>query len=579
MDVMAIGGDWLVNRFGQFVILTRHFFSRFFQNDVIAFEDQAKEKVIVGIVFLAVLGGHISNSILIKYAFMTEEGPSWVDKCYFLWFFMLLLGFISVLEWDVIFPDRRDYVNIMPLPVRMRTFFLAKFASLFLFIGLYSLAANAAASFIFGFYLSQYRSRSVLFLLRYFAAHFFAASAANMFLFFLCVCLQGLLMSLLSYGVCQKVSLFLRFILLTGFVFLLVFSLSGWITADKSMVNFPAMKEAGDPFLYIFPPLWFTALYERLLGNADPFFRTISRHAVLSLSLAILGFFLVMLASYSRHLKKFLEVKRRSVIVAKNQARLSSAFDAVFLRNPTQRAVFHFFGQTLARSTLHKMRLFGYMSVAMGLTLILLASTPLLSGHLTAVNKTTLSVPLILSFFLLVGIRALVNVPSHLDSNWVFQFTERNPIRHYFAGFKKGIVCFTLIPLFGLLYGFYFYLWGWKPALLHGLFGFTASLLLVEILFFRYPKIPFACSYVPGKAKLHLFWLIYVAGFIAYVSFLSSLERFLFQYGRYFVNYFAVSAALYLAIRVYEDVFFYRRQPIVYYDEPEPVMISLEAPI
>ena len=31
-----------------------------------------------------------ANSYLIKYAFMKEEGPSWVDKCFFLWFFMLL---------------------------------------------------------------------------------------------------------------------------------------------------------------------------------------------------------------------------------------------------------------------------------------------------------------------------------------------------------------------------------------------------------------------------------------------------------------------------------------------------------
>ena len=30
-------------------------------------------------------------------------------------------------------------------------------------------------------------------------------------------------------------------------------------------------------------------------------------------------------------------------------------------------------------------------------------------------------------------------------------------------------------------------------------------MLLMEILFFSYAKIPFACTYVPGKAKLHLF--------------------------------------------------------------------------
>ena len=41
--------DYLRGEARQFVILTRHFFNRFFINDIVAFEEQMKEKTIAAI--------------------------------------------------------------------------------------------------------------------------------------------------------------------------------------------------------------------------------------------------------------------------------------------------------------------------------------------------------------------------------------------------------------------------------------------------------------------------------------------------------------------------------------------------
>ncbi len=569
-------GAFLEARFGQFSVLTRHFFHRFFQNDIVDFEDQMKEKVIGGMAFLAILGVQIANTILLKYPFMDEEGPSWVDKCYFFWVFMLLLGFITVVEWDVIFPDRRDYLNLMPLPVRLRTLFLAKSASFFLFIGLYSMAAHAPSSFAFGYFLTRFRSDSFLFLLRYMAAHVIAGSVANIFLFFLLVFLQGFLMCLLSYGLYRRVSLIIRFVLLTSIVFLLIVSLTASVSTPQSFSNFPAMKESQARFLHVFPPTWFVGLYEYLLGNKDSFFAVQSRNALWATLLSVLAFFGVAAVSYARHLRKSQEVRRGRVIFRRTRALLCRAFDAVILRRPTQRAVFHFFGQTLSRSTTHKMRLFNYLAVSSALVLIMLGTTQLLRSHMTVFSRTILAIPLVLSFFLLLGIRTLVNVPAFLEANWVFQISERPPRNDYFAGLKKAIFFEALLPLFVLMLIFYRFLWGWRPALLHCLFGLAASILLQEALFWRFPKIPFTCTFVPGKAKVHIYWIPYVLGFLVYVSFLSSLERSLFANPRYFFHYFVTCGVLIVGSQLYQNLYIYRRQPIIYHEEPEPVMITLE---
>jgi len=324
--------------------------------------------------------------------------------------------------------------------------------------------------------------------------------------------------------------------------------------------------------------MWFTGLYEYLLGNPDAFFATLSRFALGAVLVSVLAFFGVATTSYARHLKKSLEVRRGRIKLQKVKDVLSRVFDAVALRNPTQRAVFHFFGQTLSRSTLHKMRLFNYLAVSSALALIMLGTTQLLRSRMTTSNRTLLAIPLILSFFLLLGIRSLANVPACLEANWVFQITERTPRRHYFAGLKKAVFFEALVPLFVLVFVFYYYLWGWKPALLHGFYGLAASVLLMEVLFLHYPKVPFTCTFVPGKAKVHVYWLPYVIGFLIYASFLSSLERFLFAYPRYFLNYFVICGVLFVASRLYQNFYFYSRQPIVYHEEPEPVMISLESP-
>ncbi len=62
---------------------------------------------------------------------------------------MILMGFITVLEWDALFPDRRDYLILAPLPVRLPTLFTAKITALFLFLLVFTLALNGCSSILF----------------------------------------------------------------------------------------------------------------------------------------------------------------------------------------------------------------------------------------------------------------------------------------------------------------------------------------------------------------------------------------------------------------------------------------------
>jgi hypothetical protein len=560
----------------QFIVLSRHFFDRLFQNEIFPFEEQMKEKIIVLLVLLAVLGGHVSNSILMRYMFVADNGLSWLEKCFFISFFMALLAFATILEWDVIFLDKKDFSNLRSLPIALRTLFYSKFASFLLFIGLFSAASNAIAVFAFAFYLPQWRSPSLLFLVRYMIAHVISALAANFFIFFFCVFLEALLMVFLSARFFRRLSLYVRFLLLAGLIFLMMMFFIDSISVSDTFSALTAYKDSHSPMILAFPPMWFVGLYEVLLGTQDPLYRSLAYLAVASMILMAAVSFVAMQVSYSRHLKKTLEEMKRPPYMRKFRNALSSGFNNLFLRNSIQRAMFRFFGQTLRNSSMHKFQLAGYLATAVGFILILLNSQQAAFRNMSASNKNLLAIPIILSIALLLGVRGVVNVPLASEANWIFRFTEGEKRQHYFMGLKKGIFFFILLPLFAVLFVFFTFLWGWFYALLHCLYGLAAALILMEILFWRYAKIPFACLTVPGKAKLHVLWWFYAAAILIFTTQLSRIEKNLFTNLSHFWPVIGAGFMIVFFLEVCQHLFIYGKVQIVYEEEPEPVLIGLD---
>lgn len=564
------------NKSSQFTVLVRHFFQRLFQNDFVAFEDQMKVKTISFLAIIAVLSGHISNAFLMKYMFVPDNGVSWVEKCYFTAFIMLLIGFITIFEWEVIFPDSRDFTNLMTLPIKLRTIFATKFTSLCLFVGIFVIGANSISTLVFWFYLIEWQeNNSLFFSLFYILAHFVCMFAASYFIFFFSVFVIGMLMLIFPERIFRALSVFFRTVLMSTFVFLMILIVSDSFFASQPFEFLQKLMENNSTLLYLFPPMWFTGLFESLIGNPNSQFSTLSSIAILSLILVTLGFFLSAVASYRKYCKRIEIKKNVNIQLMRIKYLFQHYFDLVFLRNSVQRAVFYFFGKTLKNSMIHKMRLATFVAVGVGLSLILLVTNIRSFESFPELNTTLLSLPTILGFFLLIGIRSIVNIPSSLEANWIYRLTEEKILNHYSLGLRKGIVFYLLTPLFILVCMFYSYNWGWKIGILHSLYGFVVAVMLMEVLFLKYNKVPFACSYLPGKANAHYFWLIYFLSFVGYVSLISRLELELLQNSSSFVFFLGISLLLLICLRVYQKKVLYKKMALIYTDEPEPVMITL----
>jgi hypothetical protein len=162
------------------------------------------------------------------------------------------------------------------------------------------------------------------------------------------------------------------------------------------------------------------------------------------------------------------------------------------------------------------------VSIYVGVALALIGSAvvPLallrgLDGFLRP-NFELLAAPLVLSFLTLVGIRVALAIPVEPRANWVIRLAEPSERFSAMAGVRVALLVAGVLPsaIFAFVSGVV--LWGPGAALLHTLICIAMGMLLVDILLIRLPKMPFTCTYLPGKAKAGKLWPLYLTAFGIY---------------------------------------------------------------
>ena len=244
------------------------------------------------------------------------------------------------------------------------------------------------------------------------------------------------------------------------------------------------------------------------------------------------------------------------------------------VRDRTQQAVIAFVGKSLARSRRHRLLLAIYLGVALAFILrgFIWPVTQGLSVTLHEPTAMLLSIPLILSFFTLVGLRVLFAVPIELPANWVFQMTERDEKTAYLGGARTALVLLGLVPLALVTLPVYWALWGPEVAAGHTMLWMLLGALLVEALVTRFPKVPFTCSYLPGKANVRLLGPFYLALTLMYGYVTAWLELSLLAEPQRWLVAASVLATGLVAIRVIRRVI--RRR----LSTPAPRLTYEEAP-
>ncbi len=571
MNVRAAFGARAGTR-SRFAVLTAHFFGRFFRNEVVDFEDQTKERLIAVLAILASILGWSASQMLVTYQLVPEAiaTRSWQEKFYHLSLVMMFFGFLAVLLWDYLLPDRQDFVNLTPLPLRVREIFLAKLAAFVILAGVFSVGMSLMAAPIFGMMLTP-PGVSVLRAAWHVAAHMIAVFAANLSVLFALLAVQFVVMTVLPAALARAVVAMVRFAALAGLI--LVFAILS--LALNTFRGFPVDTVFQGDFLPRFPPLWFVGLYERLLGNSAADFGRGARLAGIFLAGSVLVFFAAAALSYRRYLRDTLEVRKRSARLERLRRAAAAPFRAVLLQRPEERAAFQFASSVLRSSPRHRSRMNLTMGIAAGLAAAFALAYRTGFRSLSPDNLNLLGLPLFVAVFVTAGWRRLAEIPAAAGANWLFEVSESPRRELYLRGAKKAWIARALLPFWALVGIAMAALPRWDAgrAALHAVYGLAISVLALEALFARSRKIPFVCTFLPGKLRLEKRGIPILFGGIAFFWAVAQMERELLARPWKFAPFLAAAAAAWALLRVGERRFL-RATPFVYEEEPEPALIT-----
>jgi hypothetical protein len=477
----------------------------------------------VGLVLtlLAMPGGFVSVFLFDKYGTFLQwlRGATNVDplaialpdEYFFIVLSMTVTGLVAVWRWDAIFPDRRDYMNLVPLPISTRSIFFANLVAVLFLVGLIAVDVNAASCVLFPTVVGA-TQRTFLFFVKFAIVHAIGVVLASIFAFFAVFSVLGLLMAVLPPRTLKRVSAYIRGVVVVYLVALLCTSF-----AVPELLR--RVKGSAPSWTLLMPSCWFLGMCQWLHGRGNPALMRMAGR-VLPGTLLVVGVALCTYAmGYRRHFLRLAEATEITALArTPRTSRLGLLLDRTVLRTPFQRGSFRFVCRSLLRSEAHRL-----VVTAVGGLALVLASQALLdafenakSVRQAALSPDALSIPFILTFLVIVGLRMVFEVPVELRSNWIFQLMV-DPDRQECEALARKVILIVVLPwLLFIAFPIYFYLEGWVVATLHTLLAVMWAVLLTNIVLIRFRKLPFTCTLPLFKQHSIVTLLACCFGFLIY---------------------------------------------------------------
>jgi hypothetical protein len=499
----------------RFRLLVKVFHSRFFENDTVSPGGGFETNIYQIAGFLIATGWFISYFLMPPFLQLSAakhtEQTEWAIhslRMFFTSYSFAIVGFASVFEWDMLFPDRRDFLILGMLPVGLGELLAAKIIALLLLL-LMLVASTNVFPILMMIALSMLAPELHGSGFRLILAQVAATGGAALYALLVVAALQGLLIFLLTARFFARVSPWIQTVGMSVMV------LSVLLYPIYSMLVKSALEEQRS-WPWLLPPVWFAGIYDLILQRGNVYFVALGRHGLLLLAVAAAVAIVTWTYGYGRHCRRALE---SAALVRASCSRWPTRF----IRLPEERAIAEFSFRTLARSGKHRLFLATYLSV--GLSFALLFALAVRSGKLVVSQDGMRAFPFVIVFFSISGFRAICQFPAELAANWLFRLTEaewsevaRRAIRTHalIAGLLPTLAMWSLLELA---------LGEWRYVALHAAFQLMTGALLIEVLFWTFDKVPFTCSYFSGRINLSLLAGVYLYGFTGYSFHLAELER------------------------------------------------------
>jgi hypothetical protein len=479
--------------------LVRHFFRRFFDNDTVHVQGDTLTTVVRAIAIVASPGLIVAFFLQNAYPYKPFQRAPWLviqDHYFFVLLSFVAMGAVAVVEWEMLFPDRLDFLVLTPLSIKSRVLLASKAVALAGFLTLFLLSTN-----VFGAVVLPAVSKGDL--LRQLYAHTVATGLAGVFAALGLLAVGGTMLCVLDPRRFRAASPLLQMGSVVALVLLMVHY--GRYGNDLQAILSEPLGRAR-----WVAPYWFLGVYETLLhGSAAPAFAwELARYAYAGTAIAAAVVAVTYPLAWARMQRMAVEGVTRA---DKEPARWWQRLVRAAVTRAGERAVFHFIGQTVGRNARYQVYLAIYGGVGLALGAACALGIVREGGNFRVVFQGAglrAMLPLLL-FWVVAGLRNAFALPVNLAAGWVFQVTGVK-VRECAAAARRWVLwgCFAvtdavLVVVIGA---------GWdvRRVVVQGVVGVCLGVLLTDGFFFSEEYVPLNRARMPGRTNFPMMLTLYI---------------------------------------------------------------------
>jgi hypothetical protein len=330
---------------------------------------------------------------------------------------------------------------------------------------------------------------------------------------------------------------------------------------------------AAQRLVFAVPSFWFLGLFHQLNGSMHPALVPLAHRAWWGLAIALGGTATAYALSYMRTLRKIVEEPeitpgaRRAMWLPPFGSRLQTAIGQFSIR-------------TLVRSRQHRVILAFYLGIGFAITIFLLKA-PELKERLPGgadpwrrADTPLLAASIAMLTLAIVGTRVVFAMPLELRANWIFRVIGMQGGTRTLTAARRALMLTAALPLCSIAAVLCLWLWPLRQAAGHVALLALLAILLTDLCLLGFRKVPFACSYLPGKSPIHLLFLG-ALGLMHFILLNVKLERQMLQSGRdtlWMLLPFAVAA---VGLRIYVKLTRDAKEELQFEEAIDPAVMEL----
>jgi hypothetical protein len=483
-------------RRSPFRILLDTFLEQFVANESATSDLQTRRAIIGAVTFLLTPGLFLMMQTFSTYDLVVKVArfrnmPEMIEThllqlaILFVSYSIITTGLVTVFIWDTLVFDKRDAMLLGPLPIRGRTIVGAKLAALATVLIGTALAVNLISGAPFGLVTGAPAGR----VLRHFLGHFSGTVGGAIFIFSSLVVVRGLLLLVVRPQFAATLGGFLQFAFLSGVLcFMMIPSATGTAVAPIS---------------------WFVGLFEYIRGGRSPGIELLAQRAMVALPCAVGAAIAITAIGYQKQMRLALAPSARVAASARLRRSLAALMDG---RDRIARGTSDFILTTLVRSRVQQVPIATAAALGVAIASLAIATRPGGIENLQTPRTAVLWVPIVVGYWIVVGLRASFVMPTELSAAWAFRAHARLPTASYWVGVRAAMIAFVIGPALFVNALVVLPLLGVGIAAIHSLVVLMAVTITAQFASLMVDSVPFTRPYPPGHAKLKTRWPLYLLG-------------------------------------------------------------------